>query len=961
MTDNEYYNTILKRLQDTLFAFMDDVRRRTHIFEGRHSVEEQLSGEYHGRFLIELIQNADDACGLDGKILIVIRQTPSPRIVVFNTGEGFSSGNFESLCTLGLTDKKPEEAIGNKGLGFRSVLEVCEYPVIFSSNPNRPKDAQPCFDGYCFSFNPDELRGALQKVAELMISGDGIPLMEIAGKSFRLLETSEPEFIGSLKDSLKDPEILRRVINTLPAYEMPIPTEAEVPLFSWASASRAATAVSLLIRPGAEETFQKALGELDAYTFLFLRNARYISVYLEKADHVDKLVEFERSIPPPEDKAVIRKGHVKTEYRDKETWAAICGLKPEDIGDDSQDWWFYRKPISRPDFETALEGLPKRWHDIRQIDVEIAVPIAANNSPGRFAIYLPTKARTGTGAWVNAPFYGKIDRTGIDWDRAWNSCLLNHAVVCVAEMVKLLSQSTDVESGKAILSLLGIIERCQKLAEAQISSSLIRQIAKDEAWVLSEPNSKDEQHYAKLSELTLPEAFSWKVKPVEPIPDISCREVVPITFSHPGLAEDILKNTAELFGIATKPLEEEDLVTLAETAIQRQDKNKRTSAWWNELYRWLGHLDITYNALVGKRLVWTQAGISRVQQESRIFSPPRRLVASDEENNPMVRKFQEVLTSYIPAAIQDRIGFLHPEIDLSDKLIRSFLIRGFGGSTTVVREFRTDQVADFVLNNICRELYREKMSKKRKKDAAEIFAWTFILWRQMRGEGLLVDWSQLLIPTTLGWHPAHETYASRHWIGAEGADLEKVFQNAQPPKPFVTHPTNLIQMLPQTFQELIKEYDLKDDLREFILDALKTWTAPRILIQKSSRPGSFHPEFCPTGFSNYLDISALGDLPEKHKLPIDRGTWEKYLQRIQAESKGQPFRMNARYLLKDVAYIEDIEIRSTDPEALARCLGRGWNKYYRTHATTVIQRHPQDNGERRQWQVTCFVIEQLTD
>src|SRR4030042_2830147 len=111
MADNEYSNAILRRLQDKIFAFMDDVRRQTHIFEGRRSVEEQLSGEYHGRFLIELIQNADDACGQDGQILIVIRENP-PRIVVFNTGKGFTSRNFESLCTLGLTDKQPEEAIG---------------------------------------------------------------------------------------------------------------------------------------------------------------------------------------------------------------------------------------------------------------------------------------------------------------------------------------------------------------------------------------------------------------------------------------------------------------------------------------------------------------------------------------------------------------------------------------------------------------------------------------------------------------------------------------------------------------------------------------------------------------------------------------------------------------------------------------------------------------------------------
>ena len=142
---------------------MDDIRRGTNIFEGRRSIEEQLSKEYHARFLIELIQNADDACGKDGGIFIVIRQKPSPRVVVCNTGKGFTQKNFESLCTLGLTDKNPEEAIGNKGLGFRSVLEVCKSPVIYSSDINRPEYTQPSFDGYCFCFDPDELVNALRR------------------------------------------------------------------------------------------------------------------------------------------------------------------------------------------------------------------------------------------------------------------------------------------------------------------------------------------------------------------------------------------------------------------------------------------------------------------------------------------------------------------------------------------------------------------------------------------------------------------------------------------------------------------------------------------------------------------------------------------------------------------------------------------------------------------------------
>jgi len=959
MAENEYCSAVLKRLQKQIFAFMDDVRRQTKIFEGRRSVEEQLSGEYHGRFLIELIQNADDACGQDGEILIVVRQPPSPRIVVFNTGKGFTPGNFESLCTLGLTDKKPEEAIGNKGLGFRSVLEVCEYPTIFSSNPDRPQHAQPCFDGYCFRFAPHELRNTLQKAAGTLISEDGIPSLEIAGHSLRLLETTPPEFVSSLKDTLRKPETLKLVINSLPAYEMPLPTKADDPLLSWASKSKAATAVSLLIKPGAEETFQKALAELDAYTFLFLRKAKHVSVYVETADQPRKLVQFERNIPPPEDKVEIRKGHVKIEYHDKEAWTAICKVKPEEIKNEQQDWWFYRKPIAREKFATALKDLPERWHNISQIEIELAVPVATHNNPGRFTIYLPTKARTGTGAWVNAPFYGKIDRTEIDWGRTWNSSLLDYAVSSVGEMVNILLKSTTIESGQAVLSLLGVIDRSQKLAETQISSDLIQQIVKNDAWVLSEPDADGNLHYAKLSNLTLPEDFSWKVTPVEPMLHISCRGKIPIIFPHPQVSTDILKNTAKILGAATKTPREEDLAVLAETAVQKIDKNKRTSAWWNDLYRWLGHLNLPYEALVGKKLVWTEPEISRVEEDSRIFSPPRRLVASDEENSPMIRKFQEVLTNSIPAALRSRVAFLHPDVDLGDRLVRSFLVRTGGG--TIVRDFRTDQVAEFILNHICPELYRDKMSQKRRKDSAEIFAWTFILWRQMRGEGLLVDWSQLLVPTTTGWHVANETYAGRHWAGEAGADLEKVFEKEQPPRPFVVHPNSLIQMLPQAYQELIREHDLRDDLSQFVLDALKVWTAPRLLTQKASRPGGFHPEFCPTGSYHSLDTSALQAIPGNLKLPIDKEIWNKYLQRIRHESEGKPFQIHTRYVLREVGCIEQIETDRVDTEALARCLGRGWAKYYSRCAATTVQRHPQEGGNALQWNVSGFVIEQLAN
>ena len=965
MVPNNYYTSIIERLQAKIYAFMDDIRRGTNIFEGRRSIEEQLSEEYHARFLIELIQNADDACGKDGQILIVIRQEPSPRVVVCNTGKGFIRRNFESLCTLGLTDKNPEEAIGNKGLGFRSVLEVCKSPSIYSSDINRFENTQPNFDGYCFCFDPDELVNALRTTSEGFFAGDGVPQMEISGEPFQLLETTQSEIVESLKNSLNNPEIFERSCKWLPVYEMPIPIKVSDPLLPWAAKLGFATAVSIEIKPGAETVFRKALVELQPYTFLFLRNAKNISVYMENSEDAEprKIIEFVRAIPSSKKTGEVRKGQIEVIYHDRQTWADICGKEPEGFGGESQTWWFYKKPMHGKDFEDALVTLPERWHQIRQVDVEVAVPIGGN-SEGRFSIYLPTLVKTGTGAWINAPFYGSIDRKSIEWDRKWNSNILSHAVTCVKDMVSILRSSHDIESSQiessqAILRLLGIIDQEQALAKEQISSESIQHIVKEEDWVLSEPNSKGELEYKKISQITLPNDLTWKVDPTEQVLDIECREKIPLLKPHPELTnQEIIENTAKIYESETKTPIGEELTRLAEIAIRSSTKDKQDSTWWNSLYKWLGHLDIPYDALVGKKLIWTQTGIYKVEKESRIFSPPRRPVASNDEDTPMIKKFQDMLTESLPVALRNRVSFLHPEIDLGDKQIRSFLIREYRGEQ-VVRDFQTEQVADFILNRVCQDLYKKKMSKKRKRDAAEIFAWTFILWKQMRGEGQSVEWNHFLVPTGIGFRPGNETYAGKAWTGDEGADLEMVFQNAEPKKPFVVHPNSLIQMLPKTYQELISSYNLKSDLKQFILEALGIWTAPRLNILKAARRGGFLPELCPSGYGYSLDTSALRDVLDKHKLPISKKIWESYLQKLEDESKNCPFQMSAKYVLNQISYIEETPNPVKDAQASARCMGRGWDKYYRKYMTANIRRDPKEGGEPKQWNVTGFVVEQL--
>ncbi len=99
--------------------------------------ERLLGREYHGRFLIELLQNAADASrGADtasGRSRVVVQITNGPALLVANEGAPMSAEVvIESLGHIGASTKAEGEAIGHKGIGFKSVLEITATHEIYS-------------------------------------------------------------------------------------------------------------------------------------------------------------------------------------------------------------------------------------------------------------------------------------------------------------------------------------------------------------------------------------------------------------------------------------------------------------------------------------------------------------------------------------------------------------------------------------------------------------------------------------------------------------------------------------------------------------------------------------------------------------------------------------------------------------------------------------------------------------
>ncbi|MGW7382857.1 sacsin N-terminal ATP-binding-like domain-containing protein [Streptomyces sp. NPDC054794] len=141
--------------------------------ESLKELSEEMAQEYAGRALVELIQNGHDAIGPDGQGRIGVLLdlgTPGPEgdvehrgvLYVANDGTGFTEDNFRQIIEFGLSGKGPGEGIGNKGLGFRSVLQLTDWPEIYSKS-----DAGSVgFDGFCFRFATPKDVHALVKDAE---------------------------------------------------------------------------------------------------------------------------------------------------------------------------------------------------------------------------------------------------------------------------------------------------------------------------------------------------------------------------------------------------------------------------------------------------------------------------------------------------------------------------------------------------------------------------------------------------------------------------------------------------------------------------------------------------------------------------------------------------------------------------------------------------------------------------
>jgi hypothetical protein len=92
--------------------------------------ERESTGEYNGRQLLELLQNADDQ---EATTVSIRLDTSCDILTISNSGNPFVESGFTSLMISNVSSKTKQQFIGNKGLGFRSIVSWADQVEIVSA------------------------------------------------------------------------------------------------------------------------------------------------------------------------------------------------------------------------------------------------------------------------------------------------------------------------------------------------------------------------------------------------------------------------------------------------------------------------------------------------------------------------------------------------------------------------------------------------------------------------------------------------------------------------------------------------------------------------------------------------------------------------------------------------------------------------------------------------------------
>ncbi|GAA0902311.1 DUF3883 domain-containing protein [Virgisporangium aurantiacum] len=348
-------------------------------------IEGIIAADYDGRTIIELLQNGHDAHPREvrtGRLEFLLAEDEAEHGVLYvaNGGSPVTPEDFRGMCRIAMSPKRPDQGIGNKGVGFKSVLQLSESPEVYS----RATAESPSFDGFCFRFaQPDDFGELAARVA--------------------------PERAG-LADELR--ANVSQMTVTVPLDGLP----GRVGEFE---AAGYATVIRLVLRSAvALGQTRKQLAQVwsTAVPFnLFLERVGRITIRTRAADDDEAVQALTRMSRPLGDATE------EIRLQDGSTFLLMRRTVPE-------------AAMLSAIASSRLNSRWARWEG--NAEVCVAVPLGGPLDHGRFYTFLPMEEAAPLPAFVNAPFFAQLDRKGMNAAVPLNDMLLSQVAALCADAVR---------------------------------------------------------------------------------------------------------------------------------------------------------------------------------------------------------------------------------------------------------------------------------------------------------------------------------------------------------------------------------------------------------------------------------------------------------------------------------------------------------------------------------------------
>ncbi len=425
-------------------------RRRIEIYQGAgeewrfaeslKSVSEDTAQEYEGRTVLELVQNGHDALGGDrpGRLsVLAVSEESGGVLYVANEGAAFSEKNFRAITEVALSSKAAGEGIGNKGLGFRSVLQLTDWPEIYS----KVSSDSPDFDGYCFRFaRPDDVHAMVE-----------------------------------------DPALAAGVIEDISPLALPVPAEATDPVLKQLAEEGFSTVIRLPLRD------RHAWGLAVAQMSDMVNGEAPLLLFLDRVAAL--LVEVRDDSPDAFTRVLSRTERASDLVRTRETdWVTEVDLAEAGrylLARRTLEAGALREAIRRSVRAREIDAAWENWN--AEAWVAVALRLDTQITHGRMYTFLPmaAAARSPFPGHVHAPFFTKLARLDISTSVALNDHLLDHVAVLTVELSRRIrSEAPHLLAADLVVDLVtwDVPDRLNAALDGNLSTEPIIPLHGREGW-----------------------------------------------------------------------------------------------------------------------------------------------------------------------------------------------------------------------------------------------------------------------------------------------------------------------------------------------------------------------------------------------------------------------------------------------------------------------------------------------